>query len=174
MRNVDVTLLVNIPLTNPEGDCTEWKINVCCCWLLLPPPLLLLVVVLQSNDDASRRRPPSTLPFPHPSVPLASVSSSRPVHGQSPARSSIHSFIHSCTLPHCDGCDPVNCIGFVQQVGALHQHHHPVCLCPRNHFDCTDCLSLSPSNPPLLVLLLDGGVPLGIGSCTPLYGKRDR
>lgn len=160
MRNVDVTLLVNIPLTNPEGDCTEWKINVCCCWLLLPPLLLLLV-----------------LPFPHPSVPLASVSSSRPVHGQSPARSSIHSFIRVlCALPHCDGCDPVNCIGFVQQVGALHhQHHHPVCLCPRNHFDCTDCLSLSPSNPPLLVLLLDGGAPpLGIGSCTPLYGKRDR
>lgn len=120
MRNVDVTLLVNIPLTNPEGDCTEWKINVYCCWLLLPPLLLLLlVVVLQSNDDLLQH-----CPSPHPPVPLASVSSSRPVHGQSPARSSIHSFIRVlCALPHCDGCDPVNCIGFVQQVGALHQHH---------------------------------------------------
>lgn len=171
MRNVDVTLLVNIPLTNPEGDCTEWKINVCCCWLLLPPPLLLLlVVVLQSNDDLLQHCPfPLHRSLSHPFLP--------PVHGQSPARSSIHSFIRVlCALPHCDGCDPVNCIGFVQQVGALHHHHHhPVCLCPRNHFDCTDCLSLSPSNPPLLVLLLDGGAPpLGIGSCTPLYGKRDR
>lgn len=170
MRNVDVTLLVNIPLTNPEGDCTEWKINVCCCWLLLPP-----LHAAAGGRPSKQRRPPSTLPFP-PSTGPSRIRFFLPSRPWPIARPFIHSFIHSCTLPHCDGCDPVNCIGFVQQVGALHQHHHhPVCLCPRNHFDCTDCLSLSPSNPPLLVLLLDGGAPpLGIGSCTPLYGKRDR
>lgn len=103
MRNVDVTLLVNIPLTNPEGDCTEWKINVCCCWLLLPP----LHAAAGGRPSKQRRRPPSTLPTPHPSVPLASVSSSRPVHGQSPARSSIHSFIRVLYLTAMDAIQSI-------------------------------------------------------------------
>lgn len=101
MRNVDVTLLVNIPLTNPEGDCTEWKINVCCCWLLLPPLLLLLVVVLQSNDDDLLQHCPSPIhrSLSHPFLPL--------VHGQSPARSSIHSFIRVLYLTAMDAIQSI-------------------------------------------------------------------
>lgn len=91
MRNVDVTLLVNIPLTNPEGDCTEWKINVCCCWLLLPPLLLLLVVVLQSNDDLLQHCPlPIHRSLSHPFLPPVPSMANRP-----PVHPFIHSFVYS-------------------------------------------------------------------------------